>query len=104
MTTLPLTYPVLVAAATSILTALALGVLRALKGPTVFDRVLAGNSIGTLAIMLLATLGYLTGRPEWLDIAITYGLLNIISTLAVLKFFRHGDLAYDPDESEEQRP
>ena len=39
--------------------------------------------------------GFLTGRPEWLDIGITYGLLNIISTLAVLKFFRHGDLAYD---------
>jgi multicomponent Na+:H+ antiporter subunit F len=37
-------------------------------------------------------------RPEWLDIGITYGLLNIISTLAVLKFFRHGDLAHDAEE------
>jgi multicomponent Na+:H+ antiporter subunit F len=42
--------------------------------------------------------GFLTGRPEWLDIAITYGLLNVISTLAILKFFRHGDLAYDAEE------
>ena len=39
--------------------------------------------------------GLLIGRPAWLDIAITYGLLNVISTLAILKFFRHGDLAYD---------
>jgi hypothetical protein len=37
-------------------------------------------------------------RLEWLDIAITYGLLNVISTLAILKFFRHGDLAYDAEE------
>lgn len=81
-----------VAAAIAILIALGLVIVRALAGPTLFDRVLAGNSVGTLAIMLLAVVGFLTGRPEWLDIAITYGLLNIISTLAVLKFFRHGSL------------
>jgi multicomponent Na+:H+ antiporter subunit F len=86
------------AAAVAILVALALVVIRALRGPTVFDRVLAGNSVGNLAIMLLAVVGFLTGRPEWLDIAITYGLLNVISTLAILKFFRHGDLAYDAEE------
>ena len=61
------------AAACAVLVALALAVVRALKGPTVFDRVLAGNSVGTLAILLLAVVGFLTGRPEWLDIAITYG-------------------------------
>jgi multicomponent Na+:H+ antiporter subunit F len=86
------------AATVAILVALALAVIRAIRGPTVFDRVLASNSIGTLAILLLATIGFLTGRPEWLDIALTYALLNIISTLAVLKFFRHGDLAYDAEE------
>ena len=47
--------------------------------------------------MLLAVVGFLTGRPEFLDIGLTYGLLNLIGTLAVLKFFRHGDLAYDAD-------
>ncbi len=84
-----------VAAALAVLVALCLAVFRAIRGPTVFDRLLAANSIGTLAILLLAVLGFLTGRPEWLDIGLTYGLLNVISTLAVLKFFRHGDLAYD---------
>jgi multicomponent Na+:H+ antiporter subunit F len=88
------------AAAAAILVALALVVVRALRGPTVFDRVLAGNSVGNLAIMLLAVVGFLTGRPEWLDIAIIYGLLNVISTLAILKFFRHGDLAYDAEEED----
>lgn len=87
-------------AALAILFALALAVTRALKGPTVFDRVLAANSVGTLAILLLAVVGFLTGRPEWLDIAITYGLLNLIGTLAILKFFRHGDLAYDVEEEQ----
>jgi len=43
--------------------------------------------------------GFLTGRPEWLDIALTYALLNIIGTLAVLKFFRYGDLAYDEEDT-----
>ena len=86
------------AAAAAILVALALAITRAIKGPTVFDRVLAGNSVGTLAIMLLAVVGFLTGRPEFLDIGLTYGLLNLIGTLAVLKFFRHGDLAYEAEE------
>jgi len=83
----------------AVLAALALAVARAILGPTVFDRVLAGNSVGTLAVLLLAVLGFLTDRPEWLDIALTYGLLNLIGTLAVLKFFRYGDLAYDQDET-----
>jgi multicomponent Na+:H+ antiporter subunit F len=87
-----------IAATAAVLVALALALVRAIKGPTVFDRVLAGNSVGTLAILLLAVIGFLTGRPEFLDIGLTYGLLNLIGTLAVLKFFRHGDLAYDIEE------
>ncbi len=86
------------AATIAVLVALALTVTRAILGPTVFDRVLAGNSVGTLAILLLAIVGFLTGRPEWLDIALAYCLLNIIGTLAVLKFFRYGDLASDDEE------
>jgi multicomponent Na+:H+ antiporter subunit F len=89
-----------IAAAAAILTALALALARAIWGPTVFDRVLAGNSVGILSILLLAVVGFLTGRPAFLDIALTYGLLNLIGTLAVLKFFRHGDLAYDVEERE----
>ena len=89
-----------IVATLAVLIALVLAVSRAILGPSVFDRVLAGNSVGTLAILLLAVLGFLTGRPEWLDIALTYCLLNIIGTLAVLKYFRYGDLAYD-DEKEQ---
>jgi multicomponent Na+:H+ antiporter subunit F len=88
------------AVALAVIAALALVVVRVLKGPTLFDRVLAGNSVGSLAIIFLAVLGFLNGRPEWLDIAMTYGLLNLISTLAILKFFRHGDLAHDAEEDD----
>ena len=81
------------AAAGALLVALALMLARAVLGPTVFDRVLAMNTIGTLAVLLLALIGFLTGRPEFLDLAIVYGLLNVVGTIAVLKFFRHGSLA-----------
>jgi multicomponent Na+:H+ antiporter subunit F len=80
------------AAALALLAAAALLLVRAVKGPTVFDRLLAGNTIGTVAVVLLATIGFLTGRPDFLDLAIVYGLLNIVGTIAVLKFFRHGRL------------
>ena len=85
----------------AVLFALVLVVFRAISGPSVFDRVLAANSIGTLAILLLASLGFLTGRPEWIDVGLTYGLLNLIGMFAVLKFFRHGDLAFDIEEDGE---
>jgi multicomponent Na+:H+ antiporter subunit F len=83
---------VFAAAAGALLVALVLMLARAVLGPTVFDRVLGMNTIGTLAVLLLAVLGFLTGRPEFLDLAIVYGLLNIVGTIAVLKFFRHGSL------------
>lgn len=83
------------AAAAGLLIALGLALARAMLGPTVFDRVQAANTIGTLAVLLLAVLGFLRGRPEFLDLAIIYGLLNVVGTIAVLKFFSVGDLG-DP--------
>lgn len=83
----------------ALLAALALLLLRAIAGPTVFDRLLAVNTLGTVSVLLLATIGFLTGRPDFLDLAIVYGLLNIIGTIAVLKFFQRGDLG-DPGEEE----
>lgn len=74
-----------------------LALARTAFGPTVFDRLLAANSIGTCATLLLALLGFLRGRPEFLDLALVYGLLNVIGVIAVLKFFRQGDLG-DPGE------
>ena len=80
------------AAVVLLVATLALLLARAVRGPTVFDRLLAGNTIGTVSVLLLASIGFLTGRPDFLDLALVYGLLNIVGTIAVLKFFRHGSL------------
>ena len=89
-----------VAAIIGVLAAMTLAVIRALLGPTAFDRLLAVNAIGTFAIMLLALFGFLTDRPEFLGLGITYALLNMTGTLAVLKFFRYGALGYDHREGD----
>ncbi|MDO8418756.1 MAG: monovalent cation/H+ antiporter complex subunit F [Rubrivivax sp.] len=85
------------AAAIALLVTLSLAVVRAALGPTVFDRAQAANTIGTVAMLLLSVFGFLTGRPEFLDLALVYGLLNIVGTVAVLKFFRYGNLG-DPGD------
>jgi multicomponent Na+:H+ antiporter subunit F len=90
---------VFAAAALALLVALGLVLVRALAGPAVLDRLLAANTVGTVVLLLLAVIGFLTGRPEFLDLAIVYGLLNVVGTIAVLKFFRYGDLG-DPGEEE----
>ena len=81
------------AAAAALLATLTLLLARAVLGPTIFDRLLAANAIGTVAVLLLAVIGFLNGRPEFLDLAIVYGMLNIVGTIAVLKFFQYGSLA-----------
>ncbi|MDG2475019.1 MAG: monovalent cation/H+ antiporter complex subunit F [Paracoccaceae bacterium] len=62
---------------------------RVYLGPTLYDRVIAVNSIGTLAVLIIGVVGFLTERPDFLDIALLYALMNFIGTVAVLKFFRY---------------
>jgi len=69
-----------------------LAMIRALLGPTLYDRVLALNTLGTKTVLLIAVLGFLVGRPEFLDLALVYALINFIGTIAVLKYFEVGDL------------
>ncbi|MDP6122923.1 MAG: monovalent cation/H+ antiporter complex subunit F [Arenicellales bacterium] len=75
----------------AILIAMTLVLVRAFLGPTVFDRILAVNSFGTKTVLFIAVYGFLTGRPEFLDIALVYALINFIGTIAVLRFFEYGD-------------
>lgn len=86
-------------AAAALLVTLALALARAALGPTVFDRAQAVNTVGTIAVLLLAVLGFIGGRPEFLDLAIVYGFLNVVGTIAVLKYFRYGSLG-EPGEEE----
>ncbi len=66
--------------------------IRIILGQTTFDRVLAVNSLGTIIVVGIALHGFYTNRPEFLDIAIVYALINFIGTVAVLKLFSTGSL------------
>jgi len=83
----------------AILGAMGMALTRSLMGPTVFDRVLAANSFGTLTVLILSVLGILTRGPNFLDLALLYALINFLATLAVLKFFEYGDLGRRVDAS-----
>lgn len=81
----------------AILITMALALGRALLGPTVYDRVLAVNMFGTKTVLLLAVVAFLYGRPDFLDLALAYALINFIGVLAVLEFIQnHGLRQQEP--------
>ena len=69
--------------------------IRIILGKTTFDRVLAVNSLGTVIVIGISLHGFYSNRPEFLDIAIVYALINFIGTVAVLKLFSTGSLGGD---------
>ena len=83
----------LAAGAAGLIVAMALMIIRAITGPSQYDRILAANSFGTKTVLLIAVIGYLFGRPAFLDIAIVYALINFVTTIALMKFFRDRSLA-----------
>ena len=73
----------------AILITMVLALVRALLGPSVYDRVLAVNVFGTKTALLLAVMAFLFGRPDFLDLALAYALINMVGILAVLEFFQN---------------
>ncbi len=73
----------------ALLIVMAMALIRAFLGPTLYDRILAVNNFGTKTVLLIAVLGFIGGRPEFLDIAIVYALINFIGIIAVLRFFEY---------------
>lgn len=80
---------ILIISTISILVVMALALARALLGPTIFDRILAVNMFGTKTVLFICVVGYLNGRPDFIDIALVYALVNFIGTVAVLHFFEY---------------
>lgn len=72
----------------AVLLTMGLALIRAVMGPSVYDRVLAVNMFGTKIVLLLSVIAFLYGRPDFLDLALAYALINFIGVLAVLEFFR----------------
>jgi multicomponent Na+:H+ antiporter subunit F len=79
----------LLATAAALFVAMMMVLIRLFAGPTLYDRVLAVNTFGTLTVLLLGLLGFITERPDFLDISILYALINFVATIAILKFFRY---------------
>ena len=85
----------------SLLIGMMLVLVRLFLGPTVYDRVLAVNTFGTHTVLFIGVLGFLMGRPDFLDIAILYALTNFVGTITILKFFKYrviGDSNRDIEE------
>ena len=75
-----------------ILFAMFLALLSAIIGETGYDKILAVNIFGTVTVLFIAIFGFLTERPDFLDIALVYALINFVTTIAILKFFEYGDM------------
>ncbi len=80
----------------ALIVTMGLALVRAVLGPTVYDRVLAVNMFGTKTVLLLCVVTFLFGRPDFLDLALAYALINFIGVLAVLEFFRNRDTSAEP--------
>jgi multicomponent Na+:H+ antiporter subunit F len=76
-----------------------LSLIRVIGGPTVLDRIMGGNVVGTKTTVLLLLIGILyDDLAMFVDIAVAYALLNFIATLAATRFFlrRRSALFKDP--------
>lgn len=73
--------------------------IRGWIGPSLYDRVLAINTFGTATVLMIAVLGFFMKRPEFMDIAIVYSLINFISTIAILKLYRFSDQNHPEEDS-----
>lgn len=82
------------AALLGLLVAMAVTVARVCTGPKIYDRILAVNAMGTKTVLFIAVLCFATGRPDFLDVALVYALINFIGTIAVLKFMHYRHLGY----------
>ncbi len=84
----------------AVLVTMALAIFRSIKGPTVYDRILAVNATGTLTVVLISVYGFMSGRPDFLDLALVYALINFIATIAVTKYVKFSHLGHPLGEDE----
>ncbi len=90
----------LIAATLAIFVAMILAIIRGIVGPTLYDRILAVNMFGTKTVLLISSLGFVMGRPEFLDIAIVYALINFISVIGVLRYSDTNQFKHKPNDNE----
>lgn len=89
----PLTWGVLMVTSIAVLVTMTLALIRATIGPTVFDRVLALNMFGTKTVLLISVISFITGRTDFLDLALLYSLMNFIGMVTLLRFTQYNDFS-----------
>ena len=62
--------------------------VRAIKGPTPFDRILSISSIGTIIAIGISVHGFAFNRPDFVDISLMYVLLNFLGTISILRYYK----------------
>ncbi|MFT4651642.1 MAG: multicomponent Na+:H+ antiporter subunit F [Porticoccaceae bacterium] len=90
----------IIAATLAILVVMVLAIIRGVVGPSLYDRILAVNMFGTKTVLLISLLGFVMGRPEFLDIAMLYALINFISVIGVLRLSDAFDLEHNGQAAE----
>lgn len=89
----------MIATSVAILLTMSLALIRAMLGPTVFDRVLALNMFGTKTVLLICIVVFLVNRTDFLDLALLYSLMNFIGMVALLRFSEYGSFRYEKNGS-----
>lgn len=82
----------LAAAAVGLVVAMGLALLRALLGPSTWDRILAVNMFGTKTVLFIAVLAAITGRADYLDVSLVYAMINFLAVVALLRLSESGRL------------
>ncbi|MHC4838546.1 MAG: monovalent cation/H+ antiporter complex subunit F [Planctomycetota bacterium] len=75
------------AAVLAILVTMALALVRAVLGPSVYDRILAANNFGTNTVLLVAVGGHALGWNSYVDVALLYAMVNFVTTIAIMRYF-----------------
>ncbi len=72
--------------------AMALVLVRILRGPRAQDRIIALDTLYINAMLLLVTFGISTGRIVYFEAALVIGMIGFVSTLALAKFLMRGEV------------
>jgi len=76
-----------------VLVAVVLSLYRVIRGPSIIDRIIGVNVVGTKSIAVILLTGQLFNRVEFfIDIAVVYALINFIGTLALSRYFERRGL------------
>jgi len=68
---------------------MAMSLYRAVVGPTVVDRLIGVNAIGSKTVVLLIIIGFLYHRIDmFVDIALAYAMLNFVAVLGASRYFQ----------------